>query len=285
MYLLNFTHSLLLKAQQKLVSKSNVMTAKVHPQQVVIPSASCYFTSKQETYTIWMKSLLLGCKGCTVFDAKGQLVYRIDNYNCNFRDEVNLMDSEGKVLFTVPRKVKLHEQHYFEKFETVTYICSWFAFLQRFKLFRFWEGYRSTDKEIETKRPGFQVRKTLRIPRGNAPCEVIVGLDENQPRHYNIHGWSSCNSTCKLVDQFGGLIAEVNLIYNFSHSVILVELRTHCSGDRTNISYFPGQWKRKKSAGGVDLGNDVLTLVAEPYFDHSLIMGVFVVYCLINCKM
>ncbi|XP_040986880.1 protein LURP-one-related 11-like [Juglans microcarpa x Juglans regia] len=208
-----------------LASKSNFMTVKVHPQ-VVIPSASCYFISKQETYTIWMKSLVLGCKGCTVFDAKGQLVYRVDNYNCNFRDEVNLMDSKGKVLFTVPRK--------------------------RFKLFRFWEGYRSTDKEIEMKRPGFQVRKTLRIPRGDSPCEVIVGLDENQPRHYKIHSWSSCKSACKLVDQFGGLVAEL---------------------------------KRKKSAGGVDLGNDVLTLVVEPYFDHSLIMGVFVVYCLINCKM
>lgn len=97
------------------------MTAKVHPQ-VVIPSASCYFTSKQETYTIWMKSLVLGCKGCSVFDSKGQLVYRVDNYNCNFRDEVNLMDSNGKVLFTVPRKVKGNELHYFEKFETVTYI-------------------------------------------------------------------------------------------------------------------------------------------------------------------
>ncbi|KAF5477013.1 hypothetical protein F2P56_003693 [Juglans regia] len=241
-----------------LVSKSNFMTVKVHPQ-VVIPSASCYFTSKQETYTIWMKSLVLGCKGCTVFDAKGQLVYRVDNYNCNFRDEVNLMDSKGKVLFTVPRK--------------------------RFKLFRFWEGYRSTDKEIEMKRPGFQVRKTLRIPRGDSPCEVIVGLDENQPRHYKIHSWSSCKSACKLVDQFGGLVAEVNLFYNFSHSFILVELRAHCSGDRTNISCFHGQLKRKKSAGGVDLGNDVLTLVVEPYFDHSLIMGVFVVYCLINCKM
>ncbi|KAE8124053.1 hypothetical protein FH972_018964 [Carpinus fangiana] len=201
------------------------MAAKVHPQ-VLPSSASCYFTSKQETFTIWMKSLVLGCKGCTVFDAKGQIVYRVDIYSCKCRDEVYLMDFKGKVLFTILRK--------------------------RFKLSRFWEGYRSTATEVDSKKPGFQVSQTLRISRGDSPCEVTVGLDENQPRHYKIQTWDSSKSTCKIVDQFGGLVAEL---------------------------------KRKKSTCGVDLGSDVLTMVVEPYIDHSLIMGVFVVYSLINCKM
>ncbi|KAB1199301.1 Protein LURP-one-related 3 [Morella rubra] len=171
-----------------------------------------------------MKSLVLGGRGCTVFDEKGKIVYRVDNYNSRYRDEVNLMDSNGMVLFTIVRK--------------------------RSKLFRFWEGYRSTGTEMGKKRPGFQVRKTLRISRGDSPCQVIVGLDENQPRHYKIHGWSS-KSVCEIADPFGTLVAEL---------------------------------KRKKSACGVDLGNDVLTMVVEPHLDHSLIVGVFVVYYLINCK-
>nr|WAU86911.1 birch protein [Betula platyphylla] len=207
-------------------NKSNLVAAKVHPQ-VLPSSASCYFSSKQETFTIWMKSLVLGGKGCTVFDAKGQIVYRVDNYSCKCKDEVYLMDFKGKVIFTMLRK--------------------------RFKLFRFWEGYRSTATEIDSKKPGFQVRQTLRIQRGHSPCQVTVGLDENQPRHYKIQSWgSSSKSACKIVDQFGVLVAEL---------------------------------KRKKAACGVDLGNDVLTMVVEPSIDHSLIMGVFVVYSLINYKM
>lgn len=86
-------------------NKSNLMAAKVHPQ-VLPSSASCYFSSKQETFTIWMKSLVLGGKGCTVFDAKGQIVYRVDNYSCKCKDEVYLMDFKGKVIFTMLRKVK-----------------------------------------------------------------------------------------------------------------------------------------------------------------------------------
>ncbi|XP_062169944.1 protein LURP-one-related 11-like [Alnus glutinosa] len=204
------------------------MTAKVHPQGLP-SSASSYFSSKQETFTIWMKSLVFGGKGCTVFDAKGQIVYRVDNYSRKCRDEVYLMDFKGKVIFTILRK--------------------------RFKLFRFWEGYRSTATEVDRKKPGFQVRKTFRISRGDSPVspyEVLVGLDENQPGHYKIQSWGSNKSACKIVDQFGGLVAEL---------------------------------QRKKSACGVDLGNDVLTMVVEPYIDHSLIMGVFVVYSLMNHKM
>jgi hypothetical protein len=80
------------------------MTAKVHPQGLP-SSASSYISSKQETFTIWMKSLVFGGKGCTVFDAKGQIVYRVDNYSRKCRDEVYLMDFKGKVIFTILRKV------------------------------------------------------------------------------------------------------------------------------------------------------------------------------------
>ncbi|GFQ07628.1 retrovirus-related pol polyprotein from transposon tnt 1-94 [Phtheirospermum japonicum] len=43
--------------------------AKVHPH-LVSPSTS----PKQETFTLWMKSLILSSNGCTVFDSNGQIV-------------------------------------------------------------------------------------------------------------------------------------------------------------------------------------------------------------------
>ncbi|EXB64663.1 Protein LURP-one-related 11 [Morus notabilis] len=107
--------------------------AKVHPGA---PRSSSYLTSsKQETFTIWMKSLVLNCKGCTVFDSNGQIVYRVDNYSSKCRD-VYLMDFKGEVLFTILRK-------------------------EKFRLFRFWEGYKSTGADRNPKRPGFQNNTTL----------------------------------------------------------------------------------------------------------------------------
>jgi hypothetical protein len=43
--------------------------------------------------------------------------------------------------------------------------------------------------------------------------------------------------------------------------------------------------KRKLTATGLSLGEDVLTLVVEPNVDHSLIMGLLVVHGLINHSM
>ncbi|XP_007024760.2 PREDICTED: protein LURP-one-related 11 [Theobroma cacao] len=203
--------------------------AKIHPQ---VPHASLVpvpFTSKQETFTIWMKSLILSSKGCTVFDSNGQIVYRVDNYNCKCSDEVYLMDLTGKVLFTIRRK--------------------------KFKLVRFWEGYRSSDGTVndEDKRPAFRVRKSFGILGGDSLCDAIVWLDKDQQCHYyRIESCAGKSSTFKIVDKFGRLIAEV---------------------------------KRKQSKCGISLGEDVLAMVVEPHIDHSLIMGLFVVYSLINCKM
>ncbi|XVF25288.1 hypothetical protein REPUB_Repub13aG0200400 [Reevesia pubescens] len=208
--------------------------AKIHPQ---VPNATLvsvpFTTSKQETFTIWMKSLILSGKGCTVFDSSGQIVYRVDNYNCKYSNDVHLMDFTGKVLFTIRRKVRIHQ----------------------FKLVRFWEGYRSFDgtDTDEDKNPAFQVRKTFGLFKGDSICEVIVWLERDQPcQYYQIE---SCpdKSTFKIADKLGGgLIAEV---------------------------------KRKQSQCGISLGEDVLTMVVEPHIDHSLIMGLIVVYSLINCKM
>ncbi|TQE09747.1 hypothetical protein C1H46_004704 [Malus baccata] len=198
---------------------------KVHPEAPLSSSLAEYCTSKQETFTMWMKSLVLNSNGCTVFDSNGKIVYRVDNYDCKCRGEVYLMDLKGKTLFTIRRK--------------------------KFHLPGIWEGYRSTGKEINPQKPGFQVRKSSRLCRGRSLCKVVVGLDKNQPHQYRIESLSS-KSSYKILDKFGRPVAEV---------------------------------KRKQSTCGVVLGEDVLTVVVEPLVDHSLIVGLLVVCGLINRKM
>ncbi|GKV04267.1 hypothetical protein SLEP1_g16445 [Rubroshorea leprosula] len=54
--------------------------------------------------TVWTKSLLFNCKGFTVFDSKGDLVFRVDNYMEGHKGEILLMDAAGKALLTIRRK-------------------------------------------------------------------------------------------------------------------------------------------------------------------------------------
>lgn len=76
--------------------------AKVYPQA---PTFSPHVTSKRESFTVWMKSLVYQTNGCTVYNTNGDIVYRVDNYDKKGRNEVYLMDLQGKVLFTIRRKV------------------------------------------------------------------------------------------------------------------------------------------------------------------------------------
>ncbi|RZC82652.1 hypothetical protein C5167_045437 [Papaver somniferum] len=57
-----------------------------------------------EVLTVWKKSLLFNCNGFTVFDTKGNLVFRVDNYRAGIKTEIFLMDALGKTLLTIRRK-------------------------------------------------------------------------------------------------------------------------------------------------------------------------------------
>lgn len=52
--------------------------------------------------TVWRKSLLVSCKGFTVIDSYGNLVYRVDNYILH-PDELILMDASGSSVLTMRR--------------------------------------------------------------------------------------------------------------------------------------------------------------------------------------
>ncbi|RCV36264.1 hypothetical protein SETIT_7G304600v2 [Setaria italica] len=83
---------------------------KVHPNAVAPePATTTVRRSAEEeapaVLTVWRKSLLFNCDGFTVFDAKGDLAFRVDCYGSSRRRaEVVLMDVAGKPLLTVRRK-------------------------------------------------------------------------------------------------------------------------------------------------------------------------------------
>ncbi|KAI7750739.1 hypothetical protein M8C21_013041, partial [Ambrosia artemisiifolia] len=83
---------------------------KVYPKSVIPPLVSSsdqqhvFSESSNVILTVWKKSLLFNCDGFTVFDAKGNLVFRVDNYATGNKSEVVLMDATGRSLLTIRRK-------------------------------------------------------------------------------------------------------------------------------------------------------------------------------------
>lgn len=87
---------------------------KVHPHATAVeepprpesPRAGGGRAAAEATVlTVWRKSLLFNGNGFTVFDSKGHLVFRVDNYSSGSRDCIVLMDAAGKPLLTIRRKV------------------------------------------------------------------------------------------------------------------------------------------------------------------------------------
>ncbi|GMH26593.1 hypothetical protein Nepgr_028436 [Nepenthes gracilis] len=89
--------------------------AKIHPHMLAtssspplplpLPPASSA-SSGGETFTVWMKSLVLNGNGFTVYNSRGEIVYRVDNYDTKCKNEVCIMDLKGRVLCTLLKRVK-----------------------------------------------------------------------------------------------------------------------------------------------------------------------------------
>lgn len=56
------------------------------------------------SFTVWRKSLVFGCRGFTVIDSSGDLVYRVDNYMAARPEETVLMDGYGNPILTLVRQ-------------------------------------------------------------------------------------------------------------------------------------------------------------------------------------
>ncbi|OIW21942.1 hypothetical protein TanjilG_15349 [Lupinus angustifolius] len=121
--------------------------SKVYPQEST--SSTCS-SSKRETYTLWMKSLVFHSNGCTVYDSNGDIVYRVDNYDRKGKREVNLMDLRGRVLCVIKKKLLA---------------------------FGSWDGYKSNSSSCERiEEPWFQVKRCNKI--GKEACEIKVGCQK-----------------------------------------------------------------------------------------------------------
>lgn len=91
--------------------------ARVHPKGVDLgePGAVACIQGEEawpeeagtqaSVLTVWRRSLLFNGNGFAVFDAKGNLAFRVDNYASGSKKEVVLMDGAGKPLLTIRRKV------------------------------------------------------------------------------------------------------------------------------------------------------------------------------------
>ncbi|KAG8079368.1 hypothetical protein GUJ93_ZPchr0007g3857 [Zizania palustris] len=208
------------------------MTARVHssfpPPSPPLPPSS---TSQQrKVFTLWMKSLVLNGRGCTVYDSNGSIVYRVDNYGSRCSDNVFLMDLGGKIVLNILKK-KL--------------------------AFGRWEGYKWSSGKRQQGAAGAGAWFTVTRPcssvlfqrsRPSSWCEFRS--DAGCAMRYKMDDGGGC---CRIIDDAtGAVVAEV---------------------------------KRKLTAGGVALGDDVLTLTVEPNVDHTLIMGMVLVYGLMNHTM
>ncbi|XP_021897323.1 protein LURP-one-related 4-like [Carica papaya] len=141
------------------------MVPKVFP----LDSCSSCLSGKRETFTVWMKSLLMQGNGCTVFNSNGDIVYRIDNYDDKCSSEVCLMDLHGRVLVTiVQRKV-------------------W--------PFKSWEIYKQVNRE----KPWLRV-KTY--------SKAKFRLETNDEANWYQVETSACKSQVKILDGNGNIVAE-----------------------------------------------------------------------------
>ncbi|CAN6347338.1 unnamed protein product [Urochloa humidicola] len=84
---------------------------KVHPNAAAAAAAAVAPAAVAEeekgeavSLTVWRRSLLFNGKGFTVFDCKGNLVYRVESYSSGSPREVVLMDADGHGLLTIRRK-------------------------------------------------------------------------------------------------------------------------------------------------------------------------------------
>ncbi|KAJ0249308.1 Protein LURP-one-related 11 [Hirschfeldia incana] len=221
------------KTWQNRICPAETMVKKIHPNRKTSSgreeTRSPYLTTEKDSFTIWMKSLVFNTNGCTVFDSKGNIIYRVDNYNSKSCREVYLMDLHGHVLFTVRR--------------------------QKLGLYKTWEGHRSPSGTAEstTNLEYFRVKSNIfQVPSkgSSSSYRVITGSCRNDEQY--IYKIITRGSSLGIEDICGRVVAEV---------------------------------KRKQSSKGLELGDDVLTMMVESQVDHCFIIGLVLTHSLINRKL
>ncbi|KAL0923152.1 hypothetical protein M5K25_007200 [Dendrobium thyrsiflorum] len=163
------------------------MTNRIHPKAYALESPKSNVSTTLDsqspppppappvTLTVWRKSLLFNCKGFTVFDAEGNLIFRVDKYDRYSKGEIILMDAAGNPLLTIRRK--------------------------KLSLGKHWEIY---DGE-ESANPRFSVKKHVNFLQPKSMAQVIRcdgGLV------YEVEG-SYAQRCCALYDETRMAVAEI----------------------------------------------------------------------------
>ncbi|KAL3528876.1 hypothetical protein ACH5RR_008198, partial [Cinchona calisaya] len=149
------------------------------------------FVCEEETHlTVFKKSLFFAGDGFTVYDCKGQLVFRVDNYGPAESDksELVLMDPTGKCLLTVRRKrPSLHQR---------------------------WEGFLG--ERLEGQKPIFSVRRSSMIGRSG----LAVDMYNSSGEEYHIEG-SYAQRSCTMFNAEKESMAEIRRKVDASANVVL----------------------------------------------------------------
>ncbi|XP_057724560.1 protein LURP-one-related 12-like [Arachis stenosperma] len=147
-------------------------------------------TETETQLTVLKTSLFFAGDGFTVYDCKGQLVFRVDSYgpDARDRDELVLMDADGRCLLTVRRKrPSLHQR---------------------------WEGFKGERREGD--KPIFSVKRSSIIGRSSVTVEVY----DNPGEEYHIEGCFSHRS-CTVFNASKEPVAEIRRKVDPTTSVML----------------------------------------------------------------
>ncbi|KAL6174758.1 hypothetical protein ACLB2K_051404 [Fragaria x ananassa] len=157
------------------------------------PSGACTSIS----LTVWRKSLVINCKGFTVIDSNGDLVYRVDNYVGHPR-EVTLMDGSGKSVLTMRRnkKFSLVESWFMYEGEVGDFCCT-----------------ERTIRAAAKRWPVFCVKKNQNLLNAKYPSIIAHVYREVSGSHrrcaYVIEG-SYTHRSCKVLEEFSrNVVAEI----------------------------------------------------------------------------
>lgn len=151
------------------------------------------FASNEETHlTVRKTSLFYPGDGFIVYDCNGDLVFRVESYGPDGRDkdEVVLMDANGRCLLTVRRKrPSLHQR---------------------------WEGYAG--ERGEGQKPMFSVRRSSIIGRSSVTVEMYDRAGEEY--QYQIEG-SYGQRCCTFLNAMKESVAEIKRKVDTSTNVVL----------------------------------------------------------------
>lgn len=120
--------------------------------------------------------------------------------------------------------------------------------IQKLGFFKSWEGCSWEGYSSTGER--FRLRKNFKIsPDSSSSYKVATGSCRND----GDCKFTNRRSIFAIEDGSGKLMAEVK--------------------------------KKQSDINGLDLGEDVLTMIVEPQVDHSFIMGIVIAYSLTKCKL